>query len=126
MPLFSDATYEALLYVAKNKCQNETIDWQAESIENHCIEKYGQEEKNCFSVRGNEAFRKRRQLFLRRAIKYTSSNGKLIKDGKPVLRRDDYQEVLERWHDKDGHAGQKKLRIKVITHVTVYLDLFSA
>ena len=124
MPLYCESEYDALLYVARRLTGKRPIDWSAEVIQQHCEEKYGSQERECFGPakgvpeKQRNVWKARKTRFLSKARNYTVGLGDkgekvLLKGDLQVLRTKDYDRVLQRFHDNNIHEGARKLRAVV-------------
>ena len=125
MPIIEDTEYDALLYVARSiELGHKPIEFDVPEIqayEDTCksgttlkIDGETDEEKK---KREANAKGSRRFRLKTKASKYTVGVGEgrkvLLKKGKPVLRKDQYTDILLRFHDENSHIGSKKLRCVV-------------
>ena len=119
MPAIDDSEYNALVYVARSLELERKIDWNVPEIKAY---EQLQGESKCGDAdekrKAGSALSSRRSRFKARARKYAVGIGGkgrrvLMKEGKPVLRKDEYPDVLHRFHDQMAHSGSKKLRAVV-------------
>ncbi|XP_066288311.1 uncharacterized protein [Branchiostoma lanceolatum] len=110
--LISKAEADALLYYLGRRKTKSATDWEHEVFQNLSVLEH-KSWPEPFGLRGTQESKLQTKSFQRKARGFECVEGELRKQGKLVMIKEDFPEIMRAYHDNASHPGITAMKLKL-------------